>query len=296
MNKNTLLLLGAAVILGAIAYVLMQQPGEQSITASEGESLFHIDSANVDKIKIDSPGSSLILTKQGVEWRIENPLSARASQTAVGSLLLEAGSSRIKAMVSDKPAKHSIFQVDSTGIVLTFYKQDVKQASVVIGKQGPGYSDIYVRTSNSNEVYLIDEALSRSARRSLKDWRDPTIVSIPRESFKEIRFQYGDTTFAVSWLDSVWLIGRSVADEVAVNSLLGSLSNLQADDFIDTPLLKPNSIAAVTFAGIQLRFFQTKGSETIVVQSSASPQLFELQSWRAHQILKRKKDLLKAPS
>lgn len=296
MSKKTLVLLGIAVVLLALAYVLMQRPGERSISPSESTSVVQIDSAGVDKITIQSPTFSLVMARQGAEWRIEAPVAARANQEAVAALLAEANAASISAMVSDKIEKHSLFQVDSTGVVIRLFKKGVESAGLVIGKPGPSYGDVYARSVRSNEVFLIDGEISRSAGKALKDWRDRTIASIPRESIKEIQFQYGDTTFVLSWRDSIWLIGGKPANEVAVKSLLGSLSQLQADDFLDAIPAQSFLKATLTFAGLHLRFLQTKESETFIVQSSSSAQLFELQSWHGQQLLKRKKDLMKAPS
>ncbi len=67
------------------------------------------------------------------------------------------------------------------------------------------------------------------------------------------------------------------------------------DDFVDTLATRPTKPSAqISFAGTQLTFFYVKGSEKYLVQSSASPQWFEMQSWHANQLLMRKKDLLKA--
>ncbi len=293
MNRNTFVLLGTAVVLGAIAYFLMQRPGEQSLDSSEGEPLLQIDSASVDRIKIDSPGLSLSLAKRGAEWHIESPLSSRANQNAVTTLLHELVSTMIRATVSDRPEKHSLFQVDTTAVVLKVFVQEKEVGSFFIGKPGPGYGDVYVRPERTNEVYLVDGAISRYARQPLKDWRDRAIAAIPRETIKEIQYQYADTTFTVSWEDSLWMIGKQAADENAVNSLLGSLTNLQGDDFLDSPPAALKLVATIMYGGIQLRISQAKGSETYAIQSSSSPQLFELQGWRARQLLKRKKDLLK---
>lgn len=294
MNRNTLILFGTVLVLAAVAYLLTLRPGEQSLTALEGTPLLQIDSASVDKITIESPDLALTLVKRGLEWHIEKPLAARADQNAVASLLHEAHSSVIKATVSGKPEKHPLFQVDSTGIAVKFFKENVEQGSLVVGKQGPGYSDLYVRAGNSNDVCLVDAAVSGSARRTLKDWRDRTIVPLSREGLNEIRFQYGDTSFVVTWRDSIWVVGKDPADDAVMNNLLGSLTALQADGFLDTPPTKPRLVATITVHNVQLKFFQTKGSEAYAVQSSLSPQFFELQNWRAHQILKRKRDLLKA--
>ncbi len=296
MNKNSLLLLALVVVLVVVAYVLMQRPGELSTSPSGGDSVVHIDSANVDRITITSPALSLVLAKQGAEWRVESPLAARANQNAVATFLGEANTSTITAMISDKAEKHSIFQVDSTGIDVRFFRRGAENAGLIIGKPGPNYGNVYARRVNSNEVFLIDGAISRSAGKSLKDWRDKTITSIPRENIRDIQFQYGDTAFVLSRNDSAWTIDGRTAEENIVSSLIGSLSQLQADDFIDTLPTQPPLVATLTFAGVHLRFLQSAGSEKYVVQSSSSPQLFELQSWRAQQVLKRKKDLLKIPS
>ena len=296
MNKNTLFLLGFVGVLVVVTFVLMQRPGERSSSPSDSNPAVRIDSAGVDKITIHSPALLLTLVKQGAEWRIEAPVAARANQDAVGTLLREANTSLISAMVSDKIEKHFLFQVDSTGTIIRFFTKGVESAGLVIGKPGPSYGDVYARATNSHEVLLINGAIALSARKSLKDWRDRTITAIPREDIKEIQFQYGDTTFTVLWQDSLWLVGGKPANEAAVNSLLGSLSQLQADEFLDALPVKSSLVATLTFAGAHLRFLQTKASESFAVQSSSSLQLFELQNWHGQQLLKRKKDLLKTPS
>jgi len=119
---------------------------------------------------------------------------------------------------------------------------------------------------------------------------------MPAETIREVQFQYGDTTFSVVFRDSIWTVDADIADATTVADFLGALANIQADDFLDTLPSKPKLIASIAFTGIQLRFSQAKESETFVVQSSTSPQAFELQGWRANQILKRKKDFIKTGS
>lgn len=130
--------------------------------------------------------------------------------------------------------------------------------------------------------------------RPAKDWRDKTIFTTARDNIKEVRYQFGDTTFVLAFKDSAWVIGRDSAQESVVSNLLTSLSNVQADDFVDTLLQRPPKITAqIAYAGTQLNFFYLKQGEKYLVQTSASPQWFEMLSWRAHEILKRKQDLKK---
>lgn len=295
MNRNTLLLGSLFVVLVIVAFFLMQRPGEQSANPSDGELILGCDSAAVDRIEVIASSSTVKLSKRGADWFIDEPISYRADQAAVGRLLGKCSDARAGAVVSDKPGKHSMFQVDSTGTLVRLFENGTEKA-LIIGKAGPSYSGVYVRRKNSDEVLLTDASLSSSAVRSLKDWRDRTITKVPVETINDVRFQYGDTTFSVVLQDSVWRIDNEIANDAAIVGFLGSLASIQADDFVDTLPSRMNHVASVVFAGIQLRFSQTNGSDTFIVQSSSTPQAFELQGWHANQILKRKKDFLKVGS
>ena len=49
----------------------------------------------------------------------------------------------------------------------------------------------------------------------------------------------------------------------------------------------------INVGGADIRFFFNATASKYYVLSSATPQVFEIQEWRAQQILKRKKDFLK---
>lgn len=293
MKRNTYILIGLLVLLLIIAYVVMQKPGEQSSTTSSTGNLLVIDSLAVDKIEIISPSAEVVLARKGVEWFVEEPITYRADQANVASLIQQAKNFEGKGVVSSNPEKQSVYQVDSMGTTVTIYEQGKEKASFVVGKLGSSFAETYIRMKNSNDVHLVGGVFGYMFNRSVKDWRDKTIFSAPRESITEVTFQYGDTTFTLSFRDSAWMIGRDTVQEYTVNSLLSSLSTLRADDFIDSPPSFPPKITTlISYSGGQVRFAEKKGEDKYLVQSSASPQWFEMQSWNANQVLKRKKDLV----
>jgi len=160
---------------------------------------------------------------------------------------------------------------------------------------GSTYTELYARQSSSNDVVAVSGGSPMTFNKAVKEWRDRTIAAPARDAIKEVRYQYGDTTFVLAFRDSAWMVGRDSTEEWAVNNLISSLSNVQADDFRDSStsrLSKPT--AQITYAGTQLTFFYVKEGDKYVVQSSSTPQLFEMQSWRANQILKRKKEIIKS--
>ena len=253
--------------------------------------LFTVDSLSVDKIEIKTPASSLLLEKRGVEWFVAKPINYKADQANVCQIIHQIKNLEIKNIVSSKPEKHSVFQVDQTGTQVTVYEKGVEKASFVLGKMAASYSESYARRLNSNDVFLVEGASSYMFNRPVKDWRDKTILTTPKESIKELRYQYGDTTFTITFSDSAWFAGKDKAQQSVVEGILSSLSNLQADDFIDSTV-SPKVTAMIAYAGAQLRFSFNKTVNKYYVQSSNSPQWFVLEQWKANQILKRKKEIV----
>jgi hypothetical protein len=294
MTRNTILLAGLLVVLLLIAMLVMQKPGERSSSGDTGIALAPIDSVAVDKIEIKSAATSVVLQKRGVEWYVQEPISYRADQSAVAGFLHDCKILEVKNVVSNKPEKHAVFQVDSIGTRVNVFEMGTEKAAFVIGKPTSTYAEMYARRTGSDDVIIVSGASPGVFSRSLKEWRDKTILTISRDNIKEIRYQYGDTTFVLAYKDSAWTIGRDSTQEAVVSALLSSLSNVQADDFVDTLAQRPSKITAqIMYAGVQLNFFFVKQGEKYLVQSSASPQWFEMSGWRANEILKRKQDLRK---
>lgn len=295
MTRKTLLLAGLLAVLLIVAVLVMQKPGERSSSGTTGVALAVIDSLAVDKIELRTAASSVVLQKNGVEWYIQEPVSYRADQSTVAAFLHDSKSMEVTNVVSNKPEKHSVFQVDSTGTQVRIFEKGAEKASFIVGKPTTSYSEIYARRSGSDEVLLVTGGSAYNFSRPVKEWRDKTIFSTARDNIKEVHYQYGDTSFVLAFKDSAWFIGKDSTQESVVNNLMSSLSSVQADDFVDTLMQRPPKITAqVAYAGIQLNFFFVKQGEKYLVQSSTSPQWFEMLNWRANEILKRKQDIRKS--
>lgn len=293
MKRSTYLMIAVLAVLVAVAFLLMERPGERSASSETGELLVTLDSAGVDRIEISSPSGSVVLEKKGIEWFLQSPIQYRADQSNVASLIGQTKNLRVKATVSSNPEKQSLFQVDSTGTLVKVYERGSEKASFIIGKPGASFSETYVRTTTSDEVHLVEGMFSYMFNRAVKEWRDKSVASMPREMIREINYHYGDTTFTLGLRDSLWMIGKDAIKESEVNTVLSALADFKADDFVDVvPTPAPKFRITVAYGHVQLRFDEIKGESKYYLQSSTSPQLFELQQWRANQILKRRKDFV----
>jgi hypothetical protein len=293
MKKNSLILVATLLILGLAAYLVMQQPGETSSTGDDGEKLASYDSAAVDKIEIHSPAGAITLANEAGTWMVIAPTRHRADGSAVASAIGRGRNVRLTGLVSTNPGKQGVFQVDSLGTRVLVYEHGTLKAGFVIGKPGPSWTETYVRRDGSTDVYLGEGPLSYLYAKSLKDWRDRTILREAEGTVKTIRYQYGDTVFALQFRDSLWTVDDQRANDATVRGVVSSLSNLQADDFIDTLYTPSRGPAAVVTVGTrQVRFYFDRAAGRYAVQASQDPQWFEIQSWKGDQVLKRRKEFL----
>jgi hypothetical protein len=292
MKRSTLILAGILALLTLAAFLVLQRPGEQSISAGDGEMLVSYDSAAVDKIEVKSVSGTTVLQREGSGWMLTVPLRAQADDGSVRQLLSQGRTIAVKAMVSSNPQKQGVFQVDSTGTLVRISTGGEERAAFRIGKGGPSYTETYVRREGSDDVYLADGMLLHVFVRQPRDWRDKAILRLPQESIKTVRYSYGDTTFVLALHDSVWLIDGVPAADYVVRNLIGSLATFSTDDFVDTAVAAPPPLsAAIEVEGVQLRFHKKPRADAFFVITSQGPQVYEVQGWHAAQVLKRKNEL-----
>ncbi len=293
MKKKTLWLSLIFAGLLAAVYLIMNRPGEQSRLVGEGDLFFDFDSSTVTAVHITSKSDTIILERRGTEWFVGKPLSYKADQQQVHSLVGLLANLRLETVVSSNPEKQSMFQVDSTGTRISLFDGTTSVAGLIIGKVGNAVGETYVRADGSSDVALVQGSLTYIGSRPVRDWRDKTIIEVPKEQIQNVAYQYGDTTFTLTFRDSAWFVDDSPADPQVVNGVLASLAHFTAYDFVDMPPEPPPAIAAaISYNGVQVRFSHLENTELYLVQGSGSTQWYEVQKWRANQVLKRKKDFL----
>lgn len=297
MKRNTFVLAGILVLCIIAAALVLQRPGERSVSADGVESLVSYDSAAIDKIEVKSATGMTLLLKEGAGWMLTVPMRVKADDAAVRQLLGKGKGIALKALVSSNPGKQGVFQVDSAGTLVTLYEGGAPKAAFRIGKSGSTYTETYVRREGSNDVYLADGMLLYLFVKQPKDWRDKAILRMPQESITLVRYQYGDTTFTLALKDSAWNIDGIPATDYAVRSLINTLASFSTDDFVDTAVVAPPPLAAtIEIHGVQLRFHRNPRTNNYYVISSGGPQVYDVQGWRAAQVLKRKNELVNSPS
>ncbi len=296
MKRNTLYSIIVLIVLAIVAYFALHREGEISSTGSSGTMLASYDSTAVDRLVFVSATGTVVLEKEAGTWMLTSPFKYRADEASVTSAVGNGRSIELKSLVSTNPEKQKLFQVDSSGTRVQVYEKRNLKASFYVGKASSSFTETYVRLEGSNEVHLAAGMLSTYFNKQPKDWRDKTVFRVEESKVRSVRFQYGDTTFTLSIPDSMWRVDRDSANQSAVKPLITALANIQTDEFIDSTVSPlPKLSAIIEVEGTQIRFYK-KDDTKYLVQTSQSPQWFEVQSWRTTGFLKRKKELLPTKS
>jgi hypothetical protein len=293
MTKNTWILAGVLAALIVAAYFVMQRPGESSAPETSGKMLVDYDSAAVDRIEVRSPNGPAVIERTGGVWMVTTPVRYRADDATIASTLSSGRRIELKGLVSSNPQKRSVFQVDSAGTMVRVFEHGAEKTVFWIGKPSPSYTETYVRREGSDDVYLASGLFSSNFSRRASEWREKTIFRTDQDAIAGVTLRFGDTSVVLARQDSIWKIGDDAAKTEVVKGFIGALSNLQADEFIDTAVTEmPPLTVQIELGGTQLRLYKMKEGDQFYVQSSATTQLFEVAGWRASQLIKRKKEFL----
>ncbi len=290
MNRSTLILIALLLVLGAIVYFFLPSGKEREISYSESNALPRIDSASVMKIEIRRPAKSITLENVGGRWTITSPINYPADAASVFQLIGGLSHLTLGSLISSNPEKQRLFQVDSTGTMLTVTDRAGKSVGMVIGKMGPSFSDVYFRLPASSDVYLAQGIETWTVGKDLKDWRDKTIYSAPSESIKELTYTAGGRETQFNRDSAGWKSSEKPVEASVMNPLLNSLASLHADDFVDSSAKiesRPITLGIKGASNATLSLYPVlPDSSKFYVQSSGSPQTFVISKWIAQQLLK----------
>ncbi len=291
MKRNQTVLIALIIVLAVGAYLVLQRPGESSVQSSDRTVLISYDSLAIDKMEIMSQFGLVVIEKIAGEWMVTQPVSYRADKAAVMDAISKGASMGISGIISSNPEKQTLYQVDTTSTLVTMYEKETARAAFRVGKPGSSFNETYVRMDESHDVYLVNDALTHVYTKQVKDWRDKAIFRSSAENVSSVSFRYGDTTFVLSKLDTLWTVDGEPANMNAVNAFITAITGFMSDEFVDTPpAVAQAGAGSIDIGGTQIHFFNGSNPSTLLVQTSVSPQWFEVQSWRASQVLKRKND------
>ena len=244
--KTTVILFGIFIILLLFVYLFEGPLSERAQKKGKGVIAlfpdFEKDSAT--KIEVKNSTKKLSLERKEEGWLISDTDGFIADPNLVDNTLNTVKKFTRENIASNNPEKQEPFEVNQEkGVEVKVSDADQKMlAHFYIGKTGPSFFSTYLRKEGSNEVILVQGAVKPTFDKTIKNWRDKTILNfLPgtithltlKTLIDEIELQKDE--------EGKWQIAKpekAKAKEEEVDAIETTLASLKAVDFAEDYDLK----------------------------------------------------------
>ena len=135
------------------------------------KTLLKFEREKVDGISVDAGGKTVQLTKDNAEWKITQPLQARADYGSVEGLIGRLQTTGMKSIVSDNPTPAELKQygLDKPAATVDLKLGSARATLAVGGKAAD--NTVYARDASKPMVVTIDSALADELKKGADDYR-----------------------------------------------------------------------------------------------------------------------------
>jgi hypothetical protein len=225
--RSTLLLLAAAMALGAYAYLVESDRPTRADAEAAKDSLFDVDSLDLVELEVRAGGDRTILHKTDGAWNLVEPIQTGADQVEVSGITTGVGSLEIERVVAEAAEDLEPFGLADPRVEIAFKAEgDATLTRFRLGDETPTGGDLYASRAGDPRVYLIAAYLLDSFDRSTFDLRDKSILHFVRDDVDRLDLSTPTATASLSRTDDDWRFEapwEARSDTGTVDSLLTRL-------------------------------------------------------------------------
>ena len=239
-KKNIFILLFVLGVFVLAAFIMEGPIGKRKERKAAKESILFpgFETDRVASVEISAKDREVRLDREGDSWVVATSDNYPADAEAVETMLDRVGDFRAAFTASRSAEKHSLFEVDESGIEVKMLgtAEDVL-AHLFIGKLGPGMSS-YIRKADQDTVHKVDGYVGPIFDKADRGWRDRTIFDFDASQVQRLTLISQDKgEVAIEALEGGgWqIVSPEVvpAEDAAVGEIVRDIAGLSADDFAD---------------------------------------------------------------
>lgn len=273
MNQNRLGLATAVllVLVGLVVWRISARKSEDQPSPKAAEvKLPKIDAKAVDELELTSPDNGKVrLVKKGEEWRVAEPVDAKADQDAVQTAVTKLVELESTGVAATKAKNHERLEVDD------------KKGTRVTAKGGgkvllDGYVGVYqagssmFRLHGQEPVASVKGSIRYAFSKAVREWRDRTITKVETTAVQEILFANKNGSFQFlrngeDWKQVVPKGQKPIAplDMPKVKGLVGTAASLSAADFAEAGVTPEQAGLGEGAATVQIKLGGDAGEQQI---------------------------------
>lgn len=200
------------------------------------------DRDKVDRIEVRHGGSTIVLTKQDGEWRIAEPLQARADFSSAEGLLSRLASLQMREIVDENVTDFGRFGLRNPSTQVTL-SAGSSQASLAVGSK-VGDDQVYVRDLSRPAVFKVGSDILTEIEKPAADFRRKDVFEFRTYNVDRLEITRGPETLvferqrgkgkdgADAWRN---VTADREIDATKFESFLARLTALRAESFVDRP-------------------------------------------------------------
>lgn len=287
--KTTFILL--VVFLGLLAFIFLfdvKDVGKEE----PGDKLVDFSSDDVAEIVFKTEAETMTFTKEGEDsWLITEPIEAKADKYEVDRIANDFSNLEIDRVVEDEPEDLEKYGIPHKEISLKF-KDREEPVKVIVGLENPLDQKFFAKREDETRVVLISSTHKSLLEKKVFDFREKSIFKFETDDVKGIKLRSGDIQWEAEHSEEEWFLKKpveSLAEKSDITSLLSSLSDLKAKEFVseeksDEDFKKFKLDAPEHTITLQMPlenqeviFFIQKTEDKVYATTSLSPKIIEVE-------------------
>jgi hypothetical protein len=210
------------------------------------------DRDKVDHVTLTDPKRTVVLAKQGADWRMTSPVDARADFSAVEGLVGRINTAQMKAITATDASDLGQYGLAQPEASITVAAGS-SSASLAIGKSA-GEGVVYAKDASRPLVFTIDTAVADDMKKAADDFRQKDLFDARSFNTTRIEIVRNGQTRAFEKSGDKW---KQVApsakdvDAAKMEALMTALTNTRATGFVaetaNTGLEKPDVSVTIKY-------------------------------------------------
>ena len=230
--KTTLILFIVFAVL--LAFIFLSDIREKGKPA-EADKLVDLSTEDVTKIVLKTERGVIAFSKdEKGDWLITEPLEAKADKYEVDRVADDFSSLSIERVVEEVAADLDKYGIPQEEVSL-FLKGKEEPVKVIIGMENPLDKKLFAKKADETRVVLIPSHIKSLLEKQVFDFREKKIFQFKADEVKSIKLRSGAIHWEAKNEGEDWFLKKpveSLAEKSKITSLLSSLSDLEAIEFV----------------------------------------------------------------
>jgi hypothetical protein len=213
----------------------------------------------IGSLTVTTPASSMKLEKTGGEWKLAQPVAARADFSAVEALVSRLTTLQMKSVAAAEAGDAAQYGLDKPAATATIGSGSA-QATLAVGKAS-GEGEVYARDLSKPSVVTIEATVLDDLKKAPGDYRQKDLFDARAFNASKVEIVRNGATTTLEKVKTknkdgqdqdVWKLtapSAKDADQTKVDNLIAAITQTRATAFVDAPskgaLDKPELVVTI---------------------------------------------------